>query len=555
MAFGMNFFRRYQGRLLLALGVFLMVIWSVGGSLARWARPEPVAGKAFGEKVSLEEFAIAERTVQILRLGMETTRDDVWEFVVLSREADRYGIQVSDEEVTEGLRSWVAGNTGANAENLDAAYRSILAENRGLSDSILRAAIRKRVMIAKLQSAIAVAGIPSDAAAWQRYRKDGLQVRVKTLTVPSAGFTGAVEKPAPEELTAYYEENISRYATGQRAVVQYAAAFSSEYGKLFPVTDDEIAEYYEEHKAEDYTLAVELESTSSQIEGLSLDSTGAAALEVDADAAAEEAEQPEPSYRPLEEVTEEIRATLSAKKAEEIINDAKIEFNYHKDWSLEQVAGQYGLPFFETAPFAADDPVKLMHLQDAIVPDYTPIMEAIFPTPPQRGVVVETPEGLFLWTVTSMEEPRQKEFDEVAQEIESELLLVKAGSLAMEKAAELLKDLEASGWEKFAGGEYPVAEPAMAGDLAFEELTQAAMEVETGDFGGPVLGPDGAYIFEMLERREPTIAEFDMFKLQIKQMYAAQDVRAFLEDWRDDLMKRADIQKEGTYEDEEPADS
>ena len=82
----------------------------------------------------------------VWRAGEETwnlstgTLKAVWQMIVVLHEANRLGVRVTPDEVNEGLRQWVTAITKEKPENLNNAYRAILAEARA-TDAGARAAI------------------------------------------------------------------------------------------------------------------------------------------------------------------------------------------------------------------------------------------------------------------------------------------------------------------------------------------------------------------------------------------------------------------------------
>lgn len=91
------------------------IIWAVIVSFVAWGgyavslqfgETHRAAGRIFGKEVSFREYQLANRAVQIFLPksekeppSPEEIEDKTWEFLVLSREAKRRPIKVTDEEV------------------------------------------------------------------------------------------------------------------------------------------------------------------------------------------------------------------------------------------------------------------------------------------------------------------------------------------------------------------------------------------------------------------------------------------------------------------------
>lgn len=60
----------------------------------------------------------------------------------------------------------------------------------------------------------------------------------------------AKQKVTEEEIKAYYDANAKSLVQPEQAKVQYIRVSANELGKLQPVTETQIAQYYQENKAQ-----------------------------------------------------------------------------------------------------------------------------------------------------------------------------------------------------------------------------------------------------------------------------------------------------------------
>lgn len=211
---------------------------------------------------------------------------------------------------------------------------------------------------------------------------------------------------------------------------------------------------------------------------------------------------------------------------------------------MESVAQQYGLPYQDAGPLSAGELAGAEGFGGASVLDGTSVVNTVFPTPPVQVTIATGPDGIYLFKVADMVEQRQPELDEVRYSVESDYIRSEAEKLAMEEAENVLAELKTDGWQKFLGNpRYTIVETGLMRQLECEELTEEARATQTGKFGGPVLGPEGAYVVEVLERKEPDVEEFDRYKNFVKSIYAMRHREAFIGEWKDDLIRRANVQK------------
>jgi len=567
MAFGMNFFRKYQGRLLLVLTVFLMLTWFVGGALMRMMTPEPAAGTMFGEDVPVAAYEQAQRVLELISFGKRPPDEDIWRFLVIEHEADKYGVEVSDEEVTQGLRQWIMQLPGANNENIDDLYRSVLSRLR-TNDQTARFAMSRNLRAGKILSMVAGARIVTDAEAWLSYVRDRVELRLKYMRVPADEFAAQVPKPDESALAAYYAAHKDAYMIPAQATVEYIGVLKSDAEKLFPVTDEEISAYYESHKEEDYLLPLEKEagkigSTGSDLSEESARAIGSSDSDLpeggapSADPAASDPPAPEISstesaiaaqsdtqvqFKPLAAVADEIRAKLAEQKANGMVTDAQVDALQQKDTPLKDIAANYGLPYKVVGPFTEADKGVLEKLADAKSGEGTTAAEQIFRAHPTEVQYASSDAGYFLFKVASFEDAKEPAPADVRQRLDGDYVKAEAERLAMAEAARILDDLKVNGWTAYERQpKYDVTETGFVTRAKVEGIFQAAAPLADREFGGPVAAPDGAYDFQVLQRKEPELGIFEDLKNLVKLYRFTADKQEFVRDWEDDLVARAAI--------------
>ena len=550
MAFGMNFFRKYRGRFLLVIAVFLMLVWFVGGAMTRLFTPDISAGTMFGQSVTQEKYQGTLQVLQLLRRDQRPTDEDVWRFLVTEHEADRLGVKVTDDEVINTVRNWVQQSTNASKENLDNAYKVVLEKLR-TSDRYVRYAMARQMRVGKLRSMVGGASLVTDADAWKVFVEEKTSLKLKTLRVPLERFQAQVPQPGDAALVAYFDANKQVYLVPAKATVEYIAALRSEFEKTFPVSDEEVADYYEQRKGEDYLKPPTPPSTDSQL-AASTDSAvpaadGSTAPALVASSSTDATLKDEDIYKPLADVAAEIRTKLTEQKAKGAIIDAQVDAVQQKDRTLKDIAALYGLPFFSAGPFVKEDRGAISGLADAAAPDKTPVVEDIFTNKVGDYQSAEGPNGYFLYRTVALEPEREPTVDEVKDRVRADYVKAEAKKLASAEAVKVLDEIKAKGWDNILSNTgYNVIEMPVARTGQHAELFKAAIALKTGDFGGPVTEPDGIYDFQVVDRTEPKAAEFETEKPWIKFSLSMNGKYGLIQEWENDLYKRANVKSQVT---------
>ena len=160
-------FYRKNIKLIIWLIVLSFVAWGVGTISLSKESASPYIGSVRGEKISHKEFLTTLRYYDLLTrnqadeagsgasdsepIPFETLRALSWQVIILSREAEREGIAVSDEEVRKEVerlfsaggelnqkfyQNWIQGHFQGRARDFEEAVRKDLAAR----------AIRKKIL-------------------------------------------------------------------------------------------------------------------------------------------------------------------------------------------------------------------------------------------------------------------------------------------------------------------------------------------------------------------------------------------------------------------------
>jgi peptidyl-prolyl cis-trans isomerase D len=156
-------------------------------------------------------------------------RDQAWSSLVqemlLSQEIERRGIQISDKEIAEAIRTQPLPVIMQNPEfqtNGQFDYNKYLS---ALSDpnrdwTALETYYRQDLPKQKLQSLVMAATKVSDADIRRQYEDENVKAKVAYAFVPASNFTVAKESIDDATAKAFYEEHNSDYRTDGQAWVQ-----------------------------------------------------------------------------------------------------------------------------------------------------------------------------------------------------------------------------------------------------------------------------------------------------------------------------------------------
>ncbi len=308
--------------MLVAVAMLLIVGWGVLPNLRRMQQQEGRGlGQIRGEEVSRADVYHARTVLQlVLRLGLmdartymsmayggvnpgtqsfyvllfgpfrqfvfpegsRLTREPVWRYLVLLREAEKAGVEATMAE-TELLLAAVPQLREGGDFSRDR-YARFLSSTR-YRDAVLTHSFNELARILKLIAARRAAVLTTYPERWMTYAFRNEQARIRFVALEGELFAPLVE-PSEEELRAFYEERKDRlpdpdegtygYMAPERVRLEYAIAPVEQIAEGVEVSQEEIGAYYEENKDE---YAVPEESPGQQTSYRSLDEVRGQILE------------------------------------------------------------------------------------------------------------------------------------------------------------------------------------------------------------------------------------------------------------------------------------
>ncbi len=373
---------------------------------------------------------------------LNVTREATWRYLVLLYDAEAEGVEVTDGEITELLDS-LPQFSDQNGFNRDA-YAAMLAQS-GWTDAAMNRWFTQMCRVAKLINLEREAVLVSNAELWMAYVYSAESVRINYVGLDASLFRPLVQV-TDEELQEFYDQHRDElpadskdgigYKAPQRVRAEYALVSVDQLAKQVQVTDKEVSDYYDAHK-EDYRLPEE-----------SKPKTGA-----------DEEKPAEPQYKPLKDVSDEIRQKLIATKAKEeaektagaIVADLQgVRENYENmPQPLEQMARRHGAEF-QTVKTAGGRALVSSEELASLVPDGSEVAQFAFDA---AGANVyfpkefDSPGGPIIFQVLDFREPETQTFDQVKDDVRKDCLQRKAVESAKTFAEKLKEEADKSGLE------------------------------------------------------------------------------------------------------------
>lgn len=184
----------------------------------------------------------AERDLRLATAG--ATLNKIVQEELISREAKRLGIRVTDEDVKNYLVNnpnfQVAGEFDAGV------YKRWLEEQLGMTPGEFEEEIRKFILMDRVMAVVGDAARVSPAEARAQWEEDNEKVQVEYISLkPAAGLP---TPPTDQQLKNYYTAHLERYRFGRRVKVKYFLIDLDEQRKKIKIPDTAVKEYYERHK-------------------------------------------------------------------------------------------------------------------------------------------------------------------------------------------------------------------------------------------------------------------------------------------------------------------
>ena len=171
--------------------------------------------------------------------------DQLVDNILMRQEASELDIQVSDEDLSRSIRSISAFQV---AGVFDPRRYQVILSNNNLTPESFETSQRDTLLIQKLNSFITASVKVSDQEAVEWFKWNNATVNLDFFLLEADRYKDIAV--TDEEIQQYFETRKDTYKTDPALKVRYLKFDPKLFVSQVEISDDEIAEYYDEHPAE-----------------------------------------------------------------------------------------------------------------------------------------------------------------------------------------------------------------------------------------------------------------------------------------------------------------
>ncbi|HEV2522543.1 MAG TPA: peptidyl-prolyl cis-trans isomerase [Candidatus Acidoferrales bacterium] len=244
----------FLGAVLVAISAaMVLTLAPIGGMGGTTASPDAVATVG-GQNITVfdvrQEFDQRTRGQQVppvlQGIYMQQILNDMIFKNVLRLEAQRLGMEVTDDDVTQRIRqilpSAFAGGTWVGSER----YAQEVQVRTGMSVPQFEDTLRTGMLEERFQRLVTDGITVSPQELQERYRWENEKVQLSYVQVKPGDLENSIN-PSEAELTAYFTKNQSKYQVPERRSAKYALLDLAKLKQQTKISDAEIQTYYQAH--------------------------------------------------------------------------------------------------------------------------------------------------------------------------------------------------------------------------------------------------------------------------------------------------------------------
>ena len=442
-------------------------------------------------------------TQQLLRqlgIDQQILQQMVDEWATLA-EAERQGIQVSDEELARQIFS-IPGLQENGQFIGEVRYEQLLmSQAPPMTKATFEDNLRRSMMIDKLRAAVTDWMAVSDAELEREYRLRNEKVKLQVVALTADSFRDQVT-PAEEDIAAYFETHSAEYRIGERRAVKILLLDRDQRRADVTVSPDEVQRYYNENlpqyqtpeqvrarhillqtagkdeatvrEAAEQVLEqaqagddfAELASTYSEDEGSKVDGgdlgffgRGQMVAEFETAAFSMEPgrisdlvqsqfgfhiikveEKQAGSTTPLDTVRTQIQDTLAWQRVDQqiAVEAVRLADGINSPADLDTVTQDNGLTVVESGLFERGDPVPGLGVAPQVsATAFTLAPDAVSP-------FITSPRGPVFIAIAEIADPYVPELEEVGDQVREDFIVMRATELSRERASQIAAALGAT---------------------------------------------------------------------------------------------------------------
>ena len=427
---------------------------------------------------------------------------------ILKREADRLGLQVSDEDLRRELQTGrFAQYIFPNGQYIgDDQYINFVQTAFQVSRSDFESQLKQDLELQRLQSLITGGVTVSDNAVREAYKGQGTKVKFDYAVISAEDMMKTIN-PTDAELHKFFDDNKVRYAIAapETRKIQYVAFDANNLpGGKPQVTDAEIQSYYDQHK-DQYQV-----KDQAKVRHILIAVPAGADAKTDAAAKA---------------------------KAEDILKQIKAGGNF------AELAGK-----FSDDPGSKTQGGELGWLNPGqTVPEFDKVAFSL--APGQTSGVVKTQFGYHILQVEDKKTAHLQPLAEVKATIVPLLEQQKGGAAMQNLATQLAADAKKDGLDKTAAAhnlkvvttDYLTKEGTIPGVADGSQLLTGAFSAAKGAAPASVSTGDGFAIFQVADVKPAHAPGFDEYKQHLIDDYREQKLPELLNTQLNKLDDRAKV--------------
>jgi len=557
-----SWFRRHQKTVYIVM-IFAMFVWGIGYSIMEMIPKKPI-GKVFGRKITQNEFA--DMLGRWQRLFFSQAKDSivslVWKQLMFLEEAKRMGIVVTAQEVESALQGLVFQMFGGQVNMPKSGLMQFLCNNFRLNSEQIDRTIREALLVETLESLLRSSTKMTTEEIWQRYSLENEQVKFKALTLKAKDFLDSVNV-TEDEIRAYYEKykNDEYNETGgkpgyklpESVKLECLIAKFDDMEKLVSVKEEEMKKYYDDNKETQFKITTVKPKPEESKEN-----------------------KPSTSYKPFEEVKEEIQKTLARQKAmekaTEVMNKLDEEIYETMDKaerpSFKDLATRYNVAY--EIPKGKKSKNEFLTENDLmeVLPGSDQIIQVAFDRDKyEPSVPLDFIEGKVVLQVIDKRSSAPAPFEEIRNNVINDLKLekgfLKAKEIA-EKYAGVTKNSSFDDIVKSIKTECPQKDISVCEtdyisrpiklfnkesryiDALKEDrpnVAKKAFELKPGQLSvaEETSGEKACYIIALLDKKTADKSAFERDKENVTKRYLYEKQEIFMADWQNDISRHMEI--------------
>jgi peptidyl-prolyl cis-trans isomerase D len=425
---------------------------------------------------------------------------------IILQEADRLGLQVTDDDLRRFLHTGMFGQVLFPGGQYigDARYAQIIQDEFGISRKAFEDELKQEMEANRLKAFVTGGVTVSDSEIRQSYKEQGTKIKFQ-YAVLSTDDLGKTINPTDTELQAFFKQSAVRYANAvpESRKIQYIAVSQGQLpGGVPPVTDQETQQYYNQHQSEF--------RVDDQVKARHILIQVARGADAKTDAAARQ-------------------------KANDLLKQIKA-----------------GADFADLAKKNSDDPGSkgsggelgfMKH--GTTVPDFD---KALFSIQPGQTEIVRTPEfGYHILQIEEKQNAHLKSLDEVKAQIVASLTRQKEEQLGQNFAAQVAAEAQKNGMSKAADAhhlqlittDYVQQAGIIPGLADGSKVLSQSFASKPGSAPQVASTGEGFAVFQVTDAKAAHAPAFDEYKSHILQDFREQQLPQLLASKTNELADRA----------------